>query len=343
MDARDAVADAIRDHGPITFAEYMDIALYGPGGFYERPTVGPDGDFVTSPHVHPIFAELLGRALADLHARLGGPRPFRVTEVGAGDGTLARQLVGPLSALGGAYTAVDRSPGARQALDALDGVGVADRIEGSPHVIVANELLDNLPFRRLRGTARGTKEVTIALDGDRLVEVLAEPPAGHAELADGEETILHEGAGTLIEDLAARLARPGYALLIDYGGLGGTGGPPHGYREHRPIGDLLDRPGETDITAGVDFSALGALAEDRGLIAFPAVTQRHALTALGFDEWIREELRRQHELLDRREGIDALRTWSGRSRATLLIDPSALGRLHWLLLATPGLEPPAWM
>ena len=85
VDARDAVADAIRDHGPITFAEFMEIALYGPGGYYERPPVGADGDFVTSPHVHEVFAELLAGALEDLHARLGAPRPFRVTELGAGD------------------------------------------------------------------------------------------------------------------------------------------------------------------------------------------------------------------------------------------------------------------
>ena len=343
VDARAAVADAIRDHGPITFAEYMDLALYGPGGFYERPPIGPDGDFVTSPHVHPIFGELLARALGDLHARLGEPRPFLVTEVGAGDGTLATQVVGPLSAIGGLYTAVERSPGARRALAEVGGVIVADRLEGSPHAIVANELLDNLPFRRLRGTADGTKEVAIGLEDDRFVEVLTAPPPGHAAIPDGAETILHEGAGALLDDITARLARPGYALLIDYGGVGDTGGLPHGYVAHRPVGDLLDRPGETDITVGVDFAALGSLAEDRGLVAFPPVTQRHALTALGFDDWIREELRKQHELLDRREGIDAVRTWSVRSRATLLVDPSALGRLRWLLLATPGLEAPAWM
>jgi SAM-dependent MidA family methyltransferase len=343
VDARDAVADAIRDHGPITFAEYMDLALYGPGGFYERPPIGPDGDFVTSPHVHPIFGELLARAIADLHVRLGEPRPFLVTEVGAGDGTLARQLIGPLSTIGGVYRAVERSAGARRALAEVDGVSVADRIDASPHVIVANELLDNLPFRRFRGTAGGTKEIAIGLDGDRFVEVLKEPPPGHAELPDGAETILHEGTGRLIDDVAAGLARPGYALLIDYGGVGDTGGPPHGYRAHRPVGDLLDRPGEIDITAGVDFTAIGALAEEGGLIAFPPVTQRHALTALGFDDWIREELRKQHELLDRRAGLDAVRTWGGRSRATLLVDPSALGRLRWLLLATPGLDAPVWI
>ena len=343
VDARDAVADAIRDHGPITFAEFMEIALYGPGGYYERPPIGADGDFVTSPHVHPVFAELLARAIEDLHAGLGAPRPFRVTELGAGDGTLARQLVERLSHLDVAYTAVERSDGARRALAAIDGASAAERIDGSPDVIVANELLDNLPFRRLRSTDAGTKEVMVELDGDRLVERLVDAPPGHPELAPGAESILAEGAAALVEEVAGRRARPGYALLIDYGGLGETGGPPHGYRAHRPVGDLLEGPGETDITSGVDFAAIGAIAEEGGLVAFPSVTQRHALTALGFDRWIHEELGRQHELLDRREGAAAVRAWSDRSRATLLVDPTALGRLRWLLLATPGLNAPAWI
>jgi SAM-dependent MidA family methyltransferase len=344
VDVRDAIASAIRDRGPITFAEYMELALYGSGGFFEQPPIGPDGHFVTSPHVHPVFAELLGRAIADLHVRLGEPRPFRVTEVGAGDGTLARQLVDHFQDLDVAYTAVETSPGARRALDAIEGIQVAERLEASPQLILANELMDNLPFRRLRGTASGTKEVMVGLDGNRLIEHLGEPSSGDVVvLGDGEEAVFPEGALASIEEIAARLAHPGYALLIDYGGVGEPGGPPHGYRAHRPVEDLLERPGETDITSGLDFELIGEHAEQQGLIAFPSVTQRHALTALGFDHWVHEQLRWQAELLDRREGLDAVRTWSGRSRATLLVDPSALGRLRWLLLATPGLHGPSWI
>jgi SAM-dependent MidA family methyltransferase len=99
----------------------------------------------------------------------------------------------------------------------------------------------------------------------------------------------------------------------------------------------------TDITSGLDFELMGAHAEKQGLIAFPSVTQRHALTALGFDRWVHEQLRLQADLLGRREGVDAVKAWSGRSRATLLVDPSGLGRLRWLLLATPGLQAPSWM
>jgi NADH dehydrogenase [ubiquinone] 1 alpha subcomplex assembly factor 7 len=344
VDVRDAIASVIRDRGPITFAEYMELALYGSGGFFEQPPIGPDAHFVTSPHVHPVFAELLGRAIVDLHGRLGEPRPFRVTEVGAGDGTLARQLVDQFRGLDVAYTAVETSPGARRALDAIEGIQVAERLEASPQLILANELMDNLPFRRLRGTASGTKEVMVGLDGNRLIEHLGEPSSGDdVALGDGEETVLPEGALASIEEIAARLARPGYALLIDYGGVGEPGGPPHGYRQHRPVEDLLDRPGSTDITSGIDFDLIATHAEEQGLIAFPSVTQRHALTALGFDRWVHEQLRGQAELLNRREGIEAVRAWSGRSRATLLVDPSALGRLRWLLLATPGLQAPSWI
>jgi len=344
VDARDAVAGAIRDHGPITFAEYMELALYGPGGFFEDPPIGLDGHFVTSPHVHPVFAELLARAIADLHGRLGEPRPFGVTEVGAGDGTLARQLLEHLGDLDAEYSAVETSPGARRALGAMEGVRVAERMEASPQLILANELMDNLPFRRLRGTTSGTKEILIGLDGDRLVERLGEPPSHEvAALRDGEEAVLPEGAMAFIGEVAARLAHPGYALLIDYGGVGEPGGPPHGYRAHRPVEDLLDQPGATDITSGIDFQLIAGHAEEQGLIAFPSVTQRHALTALGFDHWVHEQLRWQAELLNRSEGLDAVRAWSGRSRASLLVDPSALGRLRWLLLATPGLQGPSWV
>src|SRR5207249_4923296 len=135
----------------------------------------------------------------------------------------------------------------------------------------------------------------------------------------------------------------GFVLLIDYGALGGAGGPVHGYRGHTVVEDVLAAPGTADITAGVDFELVAARAEQRGLTAFPTVTQRDALLALGLGEWLRDELRSQQASLLAEQGRQAVATWSGRSRATLLIDPGALGRLRWLLLATEGLDPPAWL
>lgn len=334
--AADAIRRVIRAHGPITFAEYMDLALYGPGGYYERPPVGATGDFVTSPHIHPVFGAMLGDAVLDLFEALGAPSPLRIAEVGAGDGTLALQLLGGLANLEVEYQAVDVSPGARSALATIDGVRAAAGLTGAPHVVIANELLDNLPFCRLRGD----REVRVGLEGERLVEVET-PWEGEPGSASGE-TVVPVSALAFIDRLAKALTH-GYALLIDYGTVGSSGGGVHGYRGHRVVDDVLGDPGSNDITAGVDFGLIARHAESRGLVAFPPVTQRDALLALGFEAWIRGELERQAALLEDRDGLEAVRTWSGRSRATLLVDPSALGRLLWLLLASPELPSPSWL
>jgi NADH dehydrogenase [ubiquinone] 1 alpha subcomplex assembly factor 7 len=332
----DAVRRAIRERGPITFAEYMELALYGPGGFYERPPVGAASDFVTSPHVHPVFGAMLGGAVREFSDDLGSPTPLRIAEVGAGDGTLAAQLLGALADLDVDYEAIDVSPGARSSLSAMDGVRVATDLPAAPHVVVANELLDNLPFRRVRGD----REIRIGLEGSRFVEV--EAPWDDEPGPSGIETIVPVGAFAFIDRLAQVLTG-GYALLIDYGAVGSSGGDIHGYREQHVVEDVLIGPGSSDITAGVDFATIARHAEGRGLKAFPSVTQHAALLALGFDAWLREELERQAAHLDAREGLEAVRTWSGRSRATLLVDPSALGRFRWLLLASPGLPSPPWL
>jgi len=334
----DALRREIEANGPITFADFMEIALYGPGGFFHDVRVGPRRDFVTSPHVHPVFGTLLWRAMRELWDGLGRPTPLRITEVGAGDGTLAALLADasdvPLS-----YTAIERSPRVREVLGRIAGVDVRDRLDAPADVVVCNELLDNLPFRRFRGD----REVRIGLDGDRLIEVLTpaddDPPSSPT---DDDERIAPVGAVAFLDRVARSLER-GYALLIDYGGVGTTGGPVHGYRSHGIVEDLLADPGATDITVGIDVELIATEARARGLFAFPSITQRDALIALGIDRWLQEQLAAQGVQLEARDGRSAAATWSGRNQATLLVDPGALGRLRWLLLATPDLEPPGWL
>jgi SAM-dependent MidA family methyltransferase len=335
-DVAEAIRAVIRERGPITFDEYMEHALYGPGGYYQLPPVGPAGDFVTSPHVHPVFGALLGNAVRELFEPLGSPEPFRIADVGAGDGTLAVQLLRALAGLDVNYEAIEITPGARFALATIDGVRVASELTDAPHVVIANELLDNLPFRRLRGD----REVRVGLEDARFVEV--ETPWDGKPGPTGSETIVPVGAFTFIDRLA-RTLKHGYALLIDYGAVASSGGDTHGYRDHRVVEDVLADPGSTDMTSGVDFSLIARFAGERGLVAFHSVTQHDALLALGFEAWLRGELERQTALLDDGEGLEAVRTWSGRSRATLLVDPSALGRMRWLLLASPGLPQPPWL
>ena len=361
---RQALRAAIADHGPISFAEFMELALYGPGGFYEGPPIGEGGHFVTSPHVHPLFARLLARALSETWRALGCPDPFSVLELGAGDGTLARTLIADLAGSPDGvpvrYMAVERSPGARERLRRL-GLRVVPSVEAAPTrltgCVVANELLDNLPFHWLRGTAEGTVEVRVdvAVDGFAPVtrpwapadadadEETDDDAALSPDLAPGEDRAYPRAALRMIERIP-RLLASGYALFIDYAAPV-PAGPllVHGYRRHRVVEDVLADPGTADITAGVDLPSIVARAEGLGLRAFPLVSQRSALEVLGHREWMAAERHRQGALLDAHAARDAVQAWSGRNAAALLVDPAGLGRLRWLVLATQGLPAPSWL
>jgi SAM-dependent MidA family methyltransferase len=336
--AADAIRRLIQADGPIGFDTFMERALYGPGGFYERPPVGPDRDFVTSPHVHPAFGRFLASALEPLGEAVAANRPMRLTEVGAGDGTLARQLLDAMPSV--AYTAVEVSPGARDALAAIGGITVASELRPPVDVVLAHELLDNLPFRLVRDRA----EVVVDVDGDTFIErsraLDDELRVLVGDRATDGDVVVPTGALAFVDRLAAAL-ESGYALLIDYGG--DTSGPVHGYTRHQPVEDVLAAPGAVDVTAGVDFGWIAERARARGLQTFRLVTQADALLALDFESWLRDELAAQQEQLARGEGVGAVRTWSARSRATMLVDPAALGRMRWLLLATQGLPIPAWL
>jgi SAM-dependent MidA family methyltransferase len=368
------IRDRIRTEGPITFAAFMEAALYDPDeGFYANPPVGETGDFVTSPHVSPAFGVLLARCVEDLWVRLGRPDPFLLIEAAAGDGTLARRLLASLPReLAGATTfiAVERSAGAREALlrladDAairagikevmvIDDIrGVADVVErpARPGVVLANELLDNLPFHRVRGTPTGIVELRVGIEGDQaggegeltLVEAVPTPEvlslAPHP--APGQEAAVAPAAFAFI-DHAARALDRGYVLLFDYAADPDGSSQVHGYRRHRVEANVLRAPGTRDITAGVDFGALERHARQRGLIPWGPVTQRAALTNLGLADWGRELRTRQAHALNEGRGADATRFYSARNSARLLVDPAGLGGFAVLCLGVgdpprPGL------
>jgi NADH dehydrogenase [ubiquinone] 1 alpha subcomplex assembly factor 7 len=346
-----SVRAAVEHHGPIGFDEYMEIALYGPGGFFEAPPIGPDRHFVTSPHVHQfVFAHCVRDALLDAWFALGEPESLPVVELGAGNGTLADALLSAFAELPAprpAYTGVEISSGARDAL-ATRGLATASAVsdlDPFDGVIVANEVLDNLPFVPVRGRPDGPKEVRVGLRGASLVEIEVPWSNGSGpppRLEPGEETAVPVGAFALLGRLAQALRR-GYVLLIDFGSVEGPAGPVHGYREHREVADVLADPGGADITAGVDVSMVVERARSVGLRAFEPVSQRAALRALGHDRWQDTMRATQSALQQAGRGAEAVRVWEERSRASLLADPAGFGGFWWLVLATEGLPEPPWL
>ncbi|HEX9891240.1 MAG TPA: SAM-dependent methyltransferase [Actinomycetota bacterium] len=345
--------EEIRRTGPITFASFMEAALYDPEeGFYADPPVGAEGHFVTSPHVSPAFGDLVARQVAQCWDLLGRPPALDVVELGAGDGTLARQILRAVAAVPGLagairYVGVERAEGARRAL-AEAGVEAAsalpERVDG---VILANELLDNVPFHRLRERDGRVVEVLVGANGTRLVEVEGEPTAEAMKalagppLRPGEERPVAPAVGDLVRTVAASLDR-GYAFLIDYGFTRAErAAPVHAYRDHRVLANVLDEPGSRDVTVAVDLGAVAGAARDAGLQVWGPVSQHDALLALGYRTWSSGVRARQAEAEERGDWREANRLFGERSRASILIDQDELGGLRLLALGTGGLDPPA--
>ncbi len=170
--ADDLHAAILAAGGAIPFSEFMDIALYGPHGFYTTVGhAGRRGDFITSPEVGPLFGLILGNYLDELWNDLGRPDQFDVVEVGAGPGTLARSILAASLECRDAlhYVAVEASEAQRQRHP--DGIVSTAEFPTEPivGVVLANELLDNLPFRLM------------VFDGGWRESWIASTPSGFSE------------------------------------------------------------------------------------------------------------------------------------------------------------------
>lgn len=310
--AERAIRRRIARHGPITFAEYMGRALYGPGGYYTRSSAGDD--YYTSPQVHPGFGALLAVQLFQFWRLLDRPDPYFVIELGAGEGLLGRDICSAASYLpegfGGSlrYVAVDRnSLGPEDRASALDQVvGDAMRLpfRNVTGCIISNELLDALPVHRVRCENGALRELHVGIESDvadgyegQLMEIAGEPstPALEQRLSDVGVN-LSEGQTTEIclqlDDWSGSVASSldaGFVLTIDYGrdarDLYDPVHRPHGtlvtYRSHRQTDAPLVDPGRQDITAQVDFTSLRLAGERAGLTTVGDMSQGQFLSRLG--------------------------------------------------------------
>jgi len=349
MTLRGRLIERIRARGPITFADYMDAALYDErDGYYTtRAAIGFDGaDFLTSPELGPAFGRALARAAVDCWAAIGKPAQWDVVEAGAGRGILMRDLLDalikerPEAGRGARPAIVEVSPRLReqQAL-ALEGrelrwASVARTLAPIRGVVFANEVLDAFPVHVLVRAEEGLREVYVDVTDGTLVETLRAPshPDLRYRVPDslpvGGRWEVSLGAESWIAQLAAAVGQ-GYVLVIDYGGdeadlLTRAGsGTVRGFSRHRLVTDALEAPGEHDLTASVNFTAIRRAAEGAGLAFVGITTQRNALIGLG----VREAYGRPTDPLDQ------LRAASKRSAIDVLLEPNGLGAYAVLCFA----------
>lgn len=269
-----ALRDRILAEGAITVEAYMDACNLH--YYATRDPLGVSGDFTTAPEISQMFGELAGACLADCWVRSGWPDRSRYVELGPGRGTLAADALRVIRSAG-LEPPVDfietspilRSVQAEAVASASWHDSIATVAEG-PLLIVANEFLDALPVRQFVGTI---ERKVIAAAG------------GLAFDRDGDITETSPARDDWVEQIAKRLvARGGAALIIDYGhSKAAPGDTLQAVRGHR-FAAVLDKPGEQDLTAHVDFEAVAKAAAGAGAAVTPVVTQREWLDRLGIAE-----------------------------------------------------------
>jgi SAM-dependent MidA family methyltransferase len=345
-----AIRDEIAADGPITFARFMEHALYEPGhGYYRRPQAGPGmagADFLTAPEAHPIFGAAIGRLVEQAWEVMGRPALFTITEPGAGGGALAAGLLGGLRDLGSPmlealrYRPLEVEQARLDTLRSrLEELGLAGALaEGSPAdgetgALVANEVLDALPVHRVIGRPGGLRELMVIVDEDGGFGWLEADPTTPALAArlEAEEVRLVDGQVTevcLALDgwLAAAITHltQGIVVLVDYAlepsDLHGSSRPEGTLRafvRHAVGGDPFRHVGHQDLTATVDLAAVRAAAAGAGLDPIGETTQAELLARAGTADLVNAYLGRPRASLQ-----DALDLRSALAR---LLDPRGMG------------------
>ena len=340
---RDRIAGEISRSGPIPFERFMEMALYDPEGGYFA--TGPlrsheKGDFLTSPEVSSEFGAVLARYVEREYHRLGCPEGFTVLEAGAGSGSLLGALLGEASITPRAV-AVEVSPAARKAIAArlpqvtvIPPDGLPGQFRG---VVIANELMDNLPMSIAVREGDGWTERWVTLSGSDLAlvrvparrEVLAWLDTHAGDTPEGGVVECQLEAAAWLRRMIERLAA-GSILVIDYGDTSGglarrrPEGTLRTYRSHHLGPHPLDEPGSTDITADVNFSALVDVARENGLDC-ELVRQRRFLADLGLADRLRDLRTRELELARRGDPVERLRVRSTVKEVETLLHPRGLG------------------
>ena len=337
--------------GWISFARYMELALYAPGlGYYTGGSrkFGSEGDFLTAPELTPLYGQALARQVAQV---LAASAP-QVIEVGAGSGRLAADLLMALDALGCApehYRILELSGELRARQQATlheRAPRLADRVEWLDELperfsgcLVGNEVLDAMPTHALRwDDGSDVQEGGVGLEDGRLVP--AERPATGALLAAAQAMPVarpHRGelglaARAWVAELARRL-ECGAMLLIDYGlprhelyHPQRDGGTVRCHYRHRLHDDPLWLPGLSDITSHVDFTSVAEAGFDAGLDVLGYTSQAVFLLNCGIGE-----------LLGQESDADGLRA---RGAANVLISPNEMGELFKVIALGRGVPGP---
>jgi len=338
------LAGRIRENGPISVAEYMALAVEA---YYAgRDPFGTEGDFTTAPEVSQMFGEMIGAWLVDAWLQMGRPENVKLVELGPGRGTLAADVMRTISAWPDFKSTVtlhlvETSPllRERQAVALKEyRAGWYDSFSEVPEgicFVIANEFFDALPVHQFEKAGEEWRERCVGYDADKDAFFYTTVPLDFDITGMMPEAFLNAPSGSIfeisptslgiLEEISARIARSGGAgLIIDYGHVeAGLGDTLQAVSKHQ-YSDVLQSPGEKDITAHVDFGTLATVARQHVTVSGP-ITQGQFLIALGIEARA-QKLGENASDKQRQDIMSAL---------CRLVAPQEMGRLFKVMALTP--------
>ena len=357
MTAEAEIRRRIAAYGRLTFAEFMDVALYhSVGGYYTSgERVGASGDYYTSPSAHPAFGGLLAVQLFQMWQLMGRPLPFTIIEAGAGGGILCRDILAAASELPAPfreclrYVCIDRrsTPGLESKLEGASRIASAGvPLRGVVGCLLSNELLDAMPVHQVTVEGGRLKEVYVVSQSGELALRADEPSTPLLEqrfsdlgvqLREGQVAEVNLAMEGWMKGAAESLDR-GLVLIIDYGRRAGDLYSPADrfrgtlttYRDHLQTDRPLERVGQQDISAQVDFTTAVRAAKVAGLDVLGDASQARFLGNLGIGY-----------LMERVAG-GAGRRHSSRMAMQALIKTGGLGAFRVMALGRNVGQPGLW-
>jgi SAM-dependent MidA family methyltransferase len=368
VNLRQKIEQEIRERGPIPFSRYMELCLYDPEfGYYSRDQekFGKAGDFYTSSDVHAVFGRLLARQFDEMWRALGSPETIELLEFGPGRGLFAQDVQDwsekkfPDFFRALHYTLAESSPSLRNrllstfssrieagkvAVADTNSIGPGASWAGTPSgevplIVFANEFFDALPVAVM--SEKGSLRID-AKDG-RFVEQWEQPSTEEFAFLD-HHGVHPEGSGRTeaclaaehwMAQIAASIPR-GFLIAIDYGytraeQLAGRHlGTVMTYRQHSASPNPYEAPGEQDITAHVNFTALTSAAEENGMQVHKLLTQSQFLMGIG----------EANQFADAFEECGSRQEWAKVAlQLKHLVTPAGMGETFHVLVASKGVEP----
>jgi len=316
------------DGGAIPFERFMEMALYHPEyGYYRQGgRIGPAGDFLTSPVIHPMFGWAVAAWCRWAWEQLGKPPAFTIFEPGAGSGSLASSVLDWAEGRDAEfrkairYVAIEAGPPGSDSRVEWARPPIAPAERG---VVLSNEFFDALPVRMFDVVTRGAQEVYVGWNGTGFEEV-----AGPVTIVDGMPVAgRFEASARVFPAMAslAELVEHGAVLTFDYGypreelrADWRTTGTLLCFHRHMASEDPYVHVGEQDITAHVDFTDMEAALDAQGYETFGPVSQSAFLMALGIGQLVEQSRGDLEEYFVRRRALEQLTDAAGLGRVRVL-------------------------